>query len=44
MTGSVPNSHKSKIVQVNTLASAVFAVAKLTSEPQVQDIDWSVCT
>jgi FdrA protein len=29
---SVPNSHKSNIVQVNTLASAVFAIAKLTSE------------
>jgi len=31
---SIPNSHKPKIVQVNTLAAAVFAVAKLTSEPK----------
>ena len=32
--GSLPNSISSKIVQVNTLASAVFAVASLTSNQQ----------
>jgi FdrA protein len=32
--GSLPNSIRSKIVQVNTLASAVFAIASLTSTQQ----------
>ena len=32
--GSLPNSISSKIVQVNTLASAVFAIASLTSNQQ----------
>lgn len=34
---SIPKSHRSRIIQVNTLASAVFGVARLTNREKFKD-------